>query len=97
MHWAAARQTDGEATMNDFEMNPMKTGLMFVPLGPTGHQCSSGSRRSRHHLAELEAELESAIGPEPEVESAQQRRQIFHRLINCVRQFIPQLHLQSRT
>jgi hypothetical protein len=47
--------------MNDLEMNPMKTGLMFVPLGLAGDWHFCNVSRGRGHLAELEAEI-AAVG-----------------------------------
>ncbi len=48
--------------MNDSEMNPMKTGLMFVPLGQAMSPGWPSASPRRDHLAELPAELEAAGG-----------------------------------
>ena len=81
--------------MNDFEMNPMKTGLMFVPLGRASYPDFPGMSRDRGHLAELEAEIEAVRGLGEEVETAIPRPSLFRRFLEYIRSLPPQSLLPS--
>jgi hypothetical protein len=84
-----------DQTMNDSEVNPMRTGLMFIPLGLVmSPGCPTPSRR-RDHLADLEAAADH--GPHaPTIALEAPRRSAFRRLLERLRQ-IPQRHLPSPT
>jgi hypothetical protein len=83
--------------MNDFEMNPMKTGLMFVPLGRASYLNSPGMSRHRGHLAELEAEIAAVSEMEAESEAAAPQPSLFRRLLDFFRRDSPQSQLPSPT
>jgi hypothetical protein len=51
--------------MDDNHANPMKTGLMFVPLGLVSSDFP-GASPSRDHLAELKADIDlGVLAPTP--------------------------------
>ena len=81
--------------MNDFEMNPMKTGLMFVPLGRASHPDFPCMSNGRGHLAEIEAELEAVIDPGAQVETEAPQPSMLHRLLNYFRRLAPELQQPS--
>jgi len=69
--------------MNDFEMNPMKTGLMFVPLGQANNRDFPGMSWDRGHLAELEAEI--AAVSDLGAEAGTPQLSMFRRLLDYFR------------
>jgi hypothetical protein len=83
--------------MNDFEMNPMKTGLMFVPLGHAGDRHFRNASQVRGHLAELEAEIEAVIDPGAEVVTETPQPSILRRLLDYFQRPAPQSQLPSPT
>lgn len=83
--------------MNDFEMNPMKTGLMFVPLGQANNRDFPGMSWDRGHLAELEAEIAAVSDLGAEAEAEAPRPSVFRRLLDYLRRLSPQSRLPSPT
>ena len=83
--------------MNDSEMNPMKTGLMFVPLGRASYPDFPVISRGRGHLAELEAEMEAVIDLGAEVETKHLQPSMFCRLLDHFRRLAPQSQLPQPT
>jgi len=84
-----------EQTMDDSEVNPMKTGLMFDPLGATMYPSAASPSRSPDHLARLAADIGVDVRdlvPAPRTE----RRWSFRRLLERF-PHIPQRHLPSPT
>jgi hypothetical protein len=76
--------------MNDFEVNPMRTGLMFVPLGRPSYPDFPGGSRGRGHLAELEAEIEAVMDPGAEAETKPLQPSVFRRLLDYFQWLAPQ-------
>jgi hypothetical protein len=74
--------------MDDSYANPMRTGLMFVPLGPTAGFGGASALRDRDHLAKLRADMEPD-GYEtmmaPSAESGWSFRQLIGLIANIVR------------
>jgi hypothetical protein len=74
--------------MDDSHANPMKTGLMFVPLGMAMSPGFASPSQSRDHLAELRADIASGICASRLAPSAERRwsfRQLLGRIADVMR------------
>ena len=81
--------------MDDSFANPLRTGLMFVPLGPSVSSAVSGSLRHGDEFLDLEAAVErecSAAAAAP----LSPRRAGLGRLLQRLR-LIPDRHVPSST
>jgi hypothetical protein len=66
--------------MDDSVMNPMKTGLMFVPLGPAGGADGRFGSRGTRGVTDLDA-IESQILQQAERAPEAPRRRSLHQLL----------------